>query len=50
MKPVRLSNHARRYFKIRGFNQDEVIKAIQTAKWKPIQSEEKKYETFSSPE
>ena len=34
MKPIRLSKHAFEYIKTRGFTRDEVINAIQTARWK----------------
>jgi hypothetical protein len=35
MKPIRLSNHARRYCELRGFTAEEVERAIRGAPWTP---------------
>jgi hypothetical protein len=37
MKPIRLSAHARGYFRTRGFTAAEVEAAIQTSPWQPAE-------------
>ena len=39
MKPIRLSDHARRYASKRGFTIAEVEEAIRTARWEPTELE-----------
>lgn len=43
-KRIRLSKHAEGYREIRGFSSQEVVSAIQTAKWKHAEYGKNRYE------
>lgn len=36
--PIRLSAHAQGYFERRGFSEPEVVEAIRTSPWQPVQT------------